>query len=77
VLKTILTITLLINLLTAESITINSLGEIDNVIKYSEGKALIREQLRGLNSKSPFGTTLPSWITTKELSKNNSLTIPF
>ena len=67
--KKILTIALLINLLTAESITINSLGEMDNVIKYSEGKALIREQLRGLNSKSPFGTALPSWITTKELSK--------
>jgi len=68
-LKTILTVTLLINLLTAESITIDSLGEIDNVVKYSEGKALLNDQLHSQNSKSPFGTALPSWITTKELSK--------
>jgi len=52
----------------AKETTIHSLGEIDNAVKYSEGKAFLDDQLHGIASKSPFGTELPSWIDTQELS---------
>ena len=67
--KTLTIITLLTSILTADSVTINSLGEIDSVVKHSEGKAFLGDQLHGIKSKSPFGTELPNWITTEALSK--------
>ena len=60
---------LFIGIATADSVTIKSLDKIDSVVKYSEGKALLDNQLHGKKSKSSFGTELPSWITSEALSK--------
>jgi len=66
--KTILISLLAIGYACAIETTINSLAEIDISVKYKEGKAFLDNQLHGIKSKSPFGTELPKWIKTKELS---------